>query len=224
MSLNVTEKFLLLAQHPEKGRFVISGLQLQYGIIGSILLEMSMTKKIIIENDKLVLKSNRRDPNPIIAEIEEQLRNSSKPRKIRYWMNKLGQKANKYKRILLDGMDKKMIIRIERKRFVGIIPYKLHFLVNHSLRREMLKRLKREVLSPTEHIDDEDILLLGLIEACKMHTVFTSDKAELKLIKKELKGVIADSPIAKSVDETIKQVQAAILVSMIATTAVTSSH
>lgn len=60
-------------------------------------------------------------------------------------------------------------------------------------------------------LSNETILVLGLIEACKMHKILTSDKVELKRLKQELKEIINESPISNTVDKTIKQVQAAII-------------
>jgi hypothetical protein len=48
-----------------------------------------------------------------------------------------------------------------------------------------------------------------------MHKTLSSDKDELKRIKKELKQVIEKSPIAGIVDKTIKEVQAAIMVTTV---------
>ena len=56
-----------------------------------------------------------------------------------------------------------------------------------------------------------------------MHKIFSSDKAELKTIKKRLKTIMEENPIAESVDKTIKEVQAAIFVGIMASTVVTTS-
>jgi hypothetical protein len=56
MELNITEKFLLLGLHPEKGRFIISDVHLSYGLVGAILLEMSIDNRIAIENNRVILK------------------------------------------------------------------------------------------------------------------------------------------------------------------------
>ena len=222
MELSIPEKFLLLAQHPTKGKFIISGLQLQYGIAGSVLLEMSVDKQIEIRNKVLVLNSTKGKSNPVIVDLELQIRDAAKPRKIRYWINKLARRYTKLKNYYLEELQRKRIIRIERKKFLGLIPYKKTYLVDSRLQRDLIRELKKAVLSRQE-ISNEQVVLLGLIEACKMQKIFTTDPQELKRIKKALKEIIKDSPIAGSIDETIKQVQAAIFVTMIATTAATSS-
>jgi len=222
MNLTIPEKFLLLAQHPAKGRLIISGIQLQYGIIGALLLQMSVEERINIENDLLILKSGKGKPDPMIAEIELLIRNSKKQRKTRYWVNKLARKSRRYKKATLEKLSSARIIRIEPRKFLGIIPYKKVYLVNSRLRNDLIKQLKNSLISKHELTNDK-VVLLGLIEAAKMHKIFSSDKHELKRIKKALKESIKENKIAATVDKTIKEVQAAIISTIIVSSVVTSS-
>jgi len=222
MKLSTVEKFLLIAQHPEKGRFIIPDMQINYGIIGALLLEMSFLEMINIENNKLILKSNKSNNDPIIKEISLIIRNSRKPRKLRFWINKLARKSRNYKWTILNELVHKRLIRIENKKFLGLIPYRKTYLVDTKTRNSLLQELKKSILS-RRNISDENIVVLGLVEACKMHKAITTDKTELKKIKKELKEIIKESPIAGTLDKTIKEVQAAIMVTLMASTVVTTS-
>jgi len=222
MNLSIPEKFLLLAQHPDKGRLIISGLQLQYGIIGALLLQMSVEERISIENDLVILKSGKGKPVPLIAEIEMLIRNSKKQRKLRYWVTKLARKSNKYKKAILENLASARIIRIEPRKFLGLIPYKNVYLVNRRLRNDLVRQLKSSLISKHE-LNNDQVVLLGLVEATKMYKVFASDSGELKQIKKTLKELIRENQIAGTVDKTIKEVQAAIFTTIIVSSVVTSS-
>lgn len=222
MKLTIVEKFMLIAQHPEKGRFIIPEIQLHHGIIGAMLIEMSFNEMINIEKDRLRLKNYKKSNDPIINEIALKIRKSKKPRRIKYWITTLAGKSRKYKWVILNGLVKNKLIRIENRKFLGLIPYRKHYLTESKTRNNLIQELKKSVLSRRE-ISDENIVVLGLIEACKMHKVLTTDKSELKRIKKELKQIIKESPIAGTVDKTIKEVQAAIMVAMVASTVATTS-
>ncbi len=204
MKLSTVENFLLFAHHPNKGRFVVSEMNINYGIIGAILLEMSLEDKVIIENDNLILKS------------------SKKPRKIKYWITKLSSKSRKYKWIILNELSGKNFMRIENKTFLGFIRYKRSYLIDNRTRDNLIQQLRNNILFQQE-LSNENVVLLGLIEACKMHNIIASNKDELKAIRKKLKQIIKESPIADSVDKTIKQVQGAILGAIIASTAASSA-
>ena len=69
MKLNTIEKFLLIAQHPTKGRFVIQQMPLNYSVVGAILLELSIEKRLKIENKRLVLTNRRSHTNPMLNNV-----------------------------------------------------------------------------------------------------------------------------------------------------------
>jgi len=185
MRLNTTEKFLLIAQHPDRGRFILSDLHINYGIIGAILLEMSIENRVIIENDYLILKNSANNDNQIISEISMLISNSKKPRKIKYWLTKLSRKSRRYKWIILNDLVNKKITRIENKSFLGFIPYKRSYLIDNITRDNLIQGLKNNVLFHKE-LTNENVVLLGLIEACKMHKIITSDKDRIKKIKERV--------------------------------------
>lgn len=217
MELNAAQKFLLIAKHPEKGGFVISDMFVNYGIIGAILLEMCLEERAVIDDGKLIMK-NTKTHDPIVLEISEIIQRESKPRGIKHWVSKLARKSGKYRWAIMTELEKKRLVRIEHKKFLGFIPYKKSYLSDSRVRDGLIRELKEIVLFGKE-MSRENLVILGLVEACKMHTVITSDKAELKTVKKELKTLIKESPIAGAVSETIKQMQAAITMAMVASTA-----
>lgn len=219
--MNTTEKFLILAKHPEKGGFIISDLQLNFGLIGAILLEMTLERIIRVEEKRVFLSVDKAFTNPIINEIVTKIRDSSKPRKIIYWINRLNRKVRYYKWTILNEMQAKGLVRIEQKKFLFIIPYRRVFLMDIRSRINASMELKSNVLSK-KVLSEENQVMLGLIEGCGLHKALTSDKSELKLLKKELKNIIKDNPIASEVESTIKQVQIAITTS-IAISAATSA-
>jgi len=218
MKLSIVEEFLLIALHPVKGRFIISDLHINYGIIGALLMEMSLENKISIENDRLILGKYRRIDNSIISEIISIIEKSGKARKIKYWVSRLSRKARTYKWSLLDGLELKGLVRVEDKRFLGFIPYKKCYLIDDKLRNQLVKQKKACILFRKE-LSNRNIVVLGLIEACQIYKAFSSDKSELKIMKKELKLIIKENPIADSVDKTIKELQSAVMGAVVASTA-----
>lgn len=230
MKLSIVELFLLIAHNPSKGRFVINDMLINYGIIGAILLEMSLDGKIGLENEILVLKESRDAnielgtgaKNQIVSEIWAIISGSKKPRKIRYWIGKLVQKSKKYKWAFMSELESRGFIRIEHKKFLGLIPYRKTYLIDSTTRDVIIEQLRGNMLHNQE-LSNQSVVMLGLVEACKMYSVFSKDRGELKIIKAKLNQVIKESPIASSLDQTIKQVQAAILGAVIAASVAASA-
>lgn len=221
MKLNTLSKFLLIAHHPNKGRFLISDIHINYGIIGAALLEISLTGEIKIEEGQLILIKDKESDDPIISEILMEIRNSKKPRNIRFWMTKLTRKSRKYKWQILTDLERKKIIRIEKKKFLKLIPYKKSYLIDKKTRENLIDELRNIALVGND-LNEEDILVLSLVEACKMYKIITSNKEELKKLKIELKEVVKESAVNEIVDETTKQIQAVIIGGIIAATTATT--
>lgn len=222
MKLNTVEQFLLLAKRPVKAGFAISDVHLSYGMVGAILLEMSLLDMIEIKDDRLVLKNSISSGNPTIAEVESVINASTKTRKVKYWVSKLARRSRKSRWAALAELENKNLIRIENKTFLGIIPYSRSYLTNQEARNTLIRELNSSILSGKE-LSNEAIVVLGLVEACKMHKIIANNRQELKYIRKELKGIIRQSPIANAVDKTIKEVQAAVTGTIIASTVAASS-
>jgi hypothetical protein len=224
MSLNTAEKFLILAHRPEKGGFIPSNLYIKYGLIGALFLDMSLENIVSAQDNRLIYRSAGMNKDQVVSEISAVIRQSEKTRKIRYWITKFARKSRRYFWVRLNQLSDKKLMRIENKKFLGLIPYRRSYLIGNSIRADLIRTARNNVLFHKE-LTDENIVVLGLIEACRMHKVLSSDREELKKIRKDLKEIIKASPIAGVLSETIKQVQAAVVAAVIASsTASTGGH
>jgi len=214
-NLSTVEKFLLIAHHPEKGRFMIPKMYLQYGIAGAILLDMALEDLMDITDKRLIIKSARTSADPVITEVVTLISQSSKSRKADYWVRKLATRYNKYKWQLLKGLADKRLIRIEEKKFLGLIPYRQSYLIESYTRSNLVHQLKNDIM--IYRGDSGDYLALaGMIEACRMYRILSADRDELKTIRSQLKKIIRESPVSDVVAKTIRQVQAVIITSVTA--------
>jgi len=211
-NLSTAEKFLLIAHHPEKGRFMIQRTYLQYGIAGAILLDMTIADRIETDGAKLSLKRARASTDPVLNDVIALMSQSSKPRKAEYWIRKLGARYNRYALQLLKGLTGKRIVRIEEKKFLGLIPYRKSYLLESYTRSNLVRQLKNEIMV-YRGVPGDNLALAGMIEACRMHRILTTDRDELKQIKSQLKKMIKENPVADAVTQTISQVQAAVIAS-----------
>jgi hypothetical protein len=213
MKFSTAEKFLILAHHPEKGRFITSHLFMQYGIAGAIILDMTLDDRIEMADKKLLLKASKPDAEPVAAEITSLLSRSAKPRKTEYWIRKLAGHYSKYKWQILKGLEGKRLVRIENRKFLWIIPYRKSYLIESYTRSNIISQMKNDILFQ-KGLEGENLALAGLIQACRMYRILTNDRDELRKIRKQLKQIIKESPVADIVGQTIRQVQAAIMVSV----------
>lgn len=211
MELNIIEKFILLAHHPVKRRFRIPSNNLKYGIMGAILLELFLRKNIIIQNARIHVneKSDFKSIDyPILKQIIQEIAQSRKPHKPRYWIRKFGLRSRKIKWEFLMGLEKKRLVRIEHKSFIWI-PYRICYLIDKKNRDAILFKLRELALYKKEK-SEENIAMMGLIDSCKMYRIISADRFKRKLIRKEIKSILKDSTISQSLLAIIKQIHVAI--------------
>lgn len=221
MIQNTTEKFLILIQHPDKPRFIISEQIKNVGFIGSILLDLVNDKNLVIENGKLIVQSTTTNLTQVHKAILEQIEKSPRIRKIKTWLAKFSRKSRKFQKEILLGLENKGIIRIDYKNFLGIKYYKTR-LVNSAIRDNTINEI-RDLIFNNERINNENSLILGLIDSCKMHKIICNDKNEIKTCKMKLTEIMKSDLISQGVDKVIKEMQAAIIGAIVASTAAVSA-
>lgn len=221
MIKTTAEKFLILIQHPDKSRFIVSEQIKNVGLIGSILLDLANSKNLEIENGKLITKSVNTDLSKTHITILKQIEESSKIRKVKTWISKFSRKSRKYQKEILLGLENKGVIRLNHKRFLGIRYYRTE-LINPTIRENIIDQI-RDIIFNDAKINNEDSMILGLIEACKMHKIICKDKKERRICKKKLAVIMKSDLIAQGVDKVIKEMQAAIIGAVVASTVAASA-
>jgi len=214
-NFNTAEKFLLIAHHPERGRFLIQHIYLQYGIAGAILLDLTLEDRVDMVDKRLILKPAKVSADPLISDVAALMSQSVKPRRVDYWVRRLGRNHRKYKWQILKGLADKRIVRIEEKKFLGFIPYSKSYLIESYTRSNLIRQLRNEILAYRGSSDD-NAALAGLVKACSMQRILSTDRDELKQIREQLKKMLSDSPVSDVVSQTIRQVHAAIMTSVTA--------
>ncbi len=220
MELNTIEKFLLISHHPEKWWFKITQIHLKYGIAGAILLELALKKSIVLEESKIKVNPESKPEDkdyPIFEEIVKTIELSRRLHKPKYWIQKFGRRSRKFKWAFLSGLEKNRLIHIKELKFLWI-PYRRAYLLDKHARVILITKL-RDSLIYKKTKTEADIAILGLIEACKMYRVIEPDRSKRKVLRKELKEVIKESPISQILAATIKQIQTAIAAAIAASSA-----
>jgi len=214
-NLSIAEKFVIIAHHPEKGRFMISQMYIQYGIPGALLLELTLNDRIDLKDSRLLLKSARGADKGIMGDLASMISGTAVPKKTGYWIRKLARRYNKYLKEIIKDLEQKRLVRLEDRKFLGLIPYQKSYLIESYTRSNLIRQLKGSIMV-TRDLSVENMALAGLIEACRMHRLLTTDRDELRTIRTQLKKTVKESPVTDAVGKTIREVQAAIMASVTA--------
>lgn len=220
MDLSLKEKFLLIAFQPEKG-YNMSPSFIGYGIAGAMLLELAGMGKLKIEDNRVKLLDGKKTGDEQLDYLIEILKGSDKSFKVKAIISKIQGKSSKIKKPLIEGLVKKRYLREVVKRFL-IFRYKRYPSLNTSYRKDLVEHIRRLVLRNIKS-DDDIPLLTGLAGACRISDKFFRTREERKIARKRIKEIVKESDVDHAIDETIKAVQAAIMVTIAASAAVGSA-
>lgn len=215
MELDLKQKFLLIALDQNKGRFLIDALSLNYGIVGAILLELSEKEKVTVKNKKLIVTNSNLTKDDVLDECLNLIIKSTKNRRVKFWINKIGNRANRLKRTILQELKQKNLINIQKRTYLwGLIKVYQYPVLNSKLINDIKKKLKNVVLGD-EKPDLESVLFLSLMHSSKLSRILFSNRKEYRKSNKRIKELTKDIEISGAVGDALKEVQAAV---MIATT------
>lgn len=215
MKLNLIENFLLLSLDSKKGKFLIDSLSLNYGVAGAILLELSQSNKITVKEKKLLVLDRSLTYNSVFDYCLNLMINSKRNKRVKYWINRIGNKSNTFKKdILIDLVQKKIILKNIKPVFWGLIKINRYPVIDIKLVKELKDKL-RNVVFGNNKVDIESVLLLSLMHSSKLSRILFSNSKEYRKSNKRIKELTKDIEISGAVSDALKEVQAAV---MIATT------
>ena len=221
MDHKVTEHFITLSLNPDSGRYLVLGNYLTYGIIGAILMDLSLAGKINIDNQ--IIKAEKDNKPTGITAYDRMLRtisDSSRERSVKTWVRRLGQKSPWYRKEMQKYLVNKGILRVEKKRFIGI-PYRLHYPARPGIRKNLINRYK-EVILYNKPGEDHETMMLGLMLACRMHRVIAKGGPQRRKLRKKLVEIIRNNVSETEISNAIIEIREAIT-SAVSTTAAISS-
>ncbi|OFX24923.1 MAG: hypothetical protein A2041_11340 [Bacteroidetes bacterium GWA2_31_9b] len=211
MELNLYEEFILLSLDKVKGKFLIDALSVNYGLAGAILLQLSQNENIIIDNKKIKLKNKKQTGDKILNNTLDLILKSKKYRNAKYWVNKIGSKAGSTRNDILVQLCDKKLIKVQKNKFLWIFRYTNYPIINSDQVDEIIVRLKDIVLN-YQKPDINSVLLLSLMNSCKLTRILFIDKKDHKIANKRIKELTKDIEIGEAVSQTIKEIQTAVLV------------
>lgn len=224
MELNLIDQLTLLALNDEKGTFVADSTAYSYAIAGAIILELALEKRIDLSGEKVVVKDKSKTGDKIIDAYFDIIIESGKERKVKSWVDRLGNKADKIKRDTIDKLINNRILEKREDKILWIFSYNKFPAQNPRPENQLRSRLY-DVVVNSHRPELKEIMLLNLIESCSLgKEVF--GKEQVKTFKKKLKSINEYDHLGDSVSKSVKEICDminAMLVIMIAATVTTTT-
>ena len=185
---------------------------LPYGIAGGLLAELALAGKIRVEKERLVLVDPSGIGDDLFDDLLATILNERKPRKLSHWITSIG--GNHPFKQVSNHLAGQNVIRIEKKRFLWVIPYEVYPQVDASAKYWVKQHLRSIVLAG-EKPEPADIILLSLLKGCGLlPLVFTQD--ERKSARKKLNELVEGEVFGEYVKETLEEIESATMTAVMA--------
>ena len=219
MKLTLKEKLLLLSISNKTGWSYASNFS--YALAGAIILELVENKKLILSENRLVIRNTKSTGDIILDDVIKRIRKKEKKLKIKRWVSKIGLSPHKYKKEIYTRLISMKVLEKKIFRFLGIIPIDKYPVIDIKLKDEFINDLRNLINGKN---DDEELkILLSLLGALSILGRIFKDKEERKKAKKMVKEIKSSSEIGKAVDQTIREVNAAIIAAVTSSAAATAA-
>lgn len=212
MEASILNRFVILSIHPEKGRIIISNSYYRYGLAGAVLMDFLKRGEIFLEN-KRVKCSFRRNGEVIHDFFADMMEKPSGPKRVSYWLGRISMRSRKIFRETTDSLASSGIIRIEKRYFLNIIPYRRFFFTDRRARIDIAEGLRSVLLSKAAP-DNDQVMLAGLLKATRSTSIIAIRKEEKQALKQACENLGKDNIMAKEIDKAIREMQAAIVSSI----------
>jgi hypothetical protein len=216
--MNLPEELVLLA-YSDEGTPRTDSMHLDNGLGGALLLELALAERVDMRDKNVVVRDPSPTGDPLVDDALARIAAEGKARGPGHWVKKLakGTRAR-----VLDGLVAREVLHREHGRVLLVFPrtkYPARHGVEPPAETEARARLRAAVTaSGSAEIDARTSALCALVAATGLDRKVFAD-LDRKQVKSRLKEISEGSWAATAVQKTIEEIQSAVMVAVIASSA-----
>ncbi|TFB14242.1 GPP34 family phosphoprotein [Filobacillus milosensis] len=225
--LTLTEELLLIALDDETGKMSMStSSSIHFGLAGAILMELALNGCIDYKNKKVIFLDQDDSGDELLNESLQYMKekDKGKPRSMKHWVTKLGGHIQWKKKHqgYIDRLIERGILKQEEQKVLFVFSKEVYPSENTGKENAIRAKVKEAIRSDEKIEGERTVVLIGLLHACELaKTLFT--KEEYKDVKKKIKHIMKNNPHGKAVSVAIDAMNTAIIASVGAAAAASSS-
>lgn len=205
----LSQDLILLALNPQTGKTRFSFYAaLEYGLVGSLLLDLVLQGKLEIDNDNRVIGAIAGNTGDEFLDrhLNEVLA-SSRPRTARFWVTRWRRRYRWFQPIVLQNLVDLGVLERQEQRILGLFPTQRYFLTDESIQREIVQQVRAAVLEGIG-LDSRTAALISLMQASHLtDAVFRPE--ERPEARSRIKAIAREELVGQAVSKAILTVQAA---------------
>ncbi|WP_158542833.1 GOLPH3/VPS74 family protein [Phytoactinopolyspora halophila] len=209
--LTLPEELILLGWDDGRGRNRYTQ-NLPMLVAGASVLELVLRDALTIEKDRVHASNTRLDHHALDRVLQE-IREDSKQRSIKNWVQRLGH-SRWLRGMLLEQLTERGIVRDESSRVLGLFPWSRHPVADSATVTALRERMARALTQEEPVSDARDAALGGLAHSAGGSLIRRlvpreQRQAARRRAKALSKGEAVSADVAKAIGETNAGVMAA---------------
>jgi hypothetical protein len=211
----LSQDLILLALNPQTGKTRFSFYAaLEYGLVGSLLLDLVLQGKLEIDNDNRVIGAiTGNTGDEFLDRHLNEVLASSRPRTARFWITRWRRRYRWFQPVVLQNLVDLGVLERQEQRILGLFPTQRYFLTDDSIQREIVQQVRAAVLEGIG-LDSRMAALISLMQASHLtDAVFRPE--ERPEARSRIKAIATEELVGQAVSKAIFTVQAATLLGAI---------
>ena len=211
----LSQDLILLALNPQTGKTRFSFYAaLEYGLVGSLLLDLVLQGKLEIDNDNRVIGAiTGNTGDEFLDRHLNEVLASSRPRTARFWITRWRRRYRWFQPVVLQNLVDLGVLERQEQRILGLFPTQRYFLTDESIQREIVQQVRAAVLEGIG-LDSRMAALISLMQASHLtDAVFRPE--ERPEARSRIKAIATEELVGQAVSKAIFTVQAATLLGAI---------
>ena len=214
--MNLAEEFVLLAYADADGTPLIDAMHLDNGLGGALLLELAMAGRVDVADKKVVLLDQTPVGDPLLDSAIERVFADAKDRKPGHWVTQFAKDTRPF---VLDKLVAEGVLTVEKDKVLWVFPRTRYPSVDGGqpvAETAAIDRMRAAVLG-TGAADPRTAALCALVAATDLDGKVFGD-LDRRMVKARLKEIGEGAWAAAAVKKTIDEIQAAVMVAIVAST------
>jgi hypothetical protein len=210
MELRLSEELLVVALNQKTGTIApFKPMVFKYTLAAAVLQELFICQKLRLDGD-LVKVINQEPPGDVILDKAlKMIMDLHKDKKVQHWISKLGGKSKEFKKILVEGLVNKSVLRhLDEDEPPGVFSRKIvRFRIWHDRPLVKLHKLLHDILVYSKEPDNKSLRLIGLINACKLTRNIFNDKKDQETAAIRVQKLSDDDVFKKGVRSAVNTIR-----------------
>ena len=218
--LRLYEGVMLLALNEVSG--TMNGDYIDITVAASGVADLLLMKRIATDSEGYVKVEDASSTDDwVLNRILNKMASASKPRKLKYWVERLGN-AGGMKHLVAKSLAEKGIVKAEEKTVLWLFTKRVYPEINPDPENALRSAMRRAVFEPDAPVSEHTTLMLALAKSGGLlKQVFTT--GELRQHKARIQQVVEGQMIGKAAKQAIEAIQMVVIMAAVIPTIVVTS-